>query len=305
MAVSLATVHRWKHRTCSQERSCRPKTIQYAFDAGEEALILALRQTGLPLDALVDALQPVLPKAARASINRLLKRRGVHRLPTRNNQKELPDQQQPDTSLYRNYGQFKEYGPGFVHIDCFYLPRLEGQRRYCFVAIDRATRLCFLAVYEHKDKKAATDFLRRCLAFFPFRLEKILTDNGREFTLKTFRNRWGSLTKSVHDFDVLCQQQGIDHRTTRPYTPQTNGLVERMNGLTKEATTKVHHYESVLQMEADLQGWLVRYNFFRPHRRIGKKTPYEATLAWYEKEPTLFIREPTALLVYRSQSYGT
>jgi hypothetical protein len=53
-------------------------------------------------------------------------------------------------------------------------------------------------------------------------------------------------------------------------------------------------------MTADLQGWFVRYNFCRKNRRIGKKTPYEAALFWYEKDPTLFIREPTALLVYRN-----
>jgi len=48
---------------------------------------------------------------------------------------------------------------------CFYLPKLDAKKRYCFVAIDfvaidRATRLAFLAVYENKDKKAATDFLK-------------------------------------------------------------------------------------------------------------------------------------------------
>ena len=40
-------------------------------------------------------------------------------------------------------------------MDCFYLPKLEGKKRYCFVAIDRATRLAYLAVYAHKNKEAA------------------------------------------------------------------------------------------------------------------------------------------------------
>jgi len=34
-------------------------------------------------------------------------------------------------------------------------------RCYYFAAIDRDTRLCFLAVYEQKNKKAATDLLKR------------------------------------------------------------------------------------------------------------------------------------------------
>jgi transposase InsO family protein len=310
MAVSLGTVHRWKHRTDTNDRSCRPNAIRYAFDPGEQALLLRLRQSGLSLDTLMDTVEPLLPHATRSSVYRLLKRQGISRRTVPQSQAETGQSQpgQAETSLYKKYGQFKDYDPqfkdydpGFIHLDCFYLPKLEGQKRYCFVAIDRATRLCFLAVYERKDKKAATAFLRQCLAFFPFRLQKILTDNGREFTLKTFRNRWGSQTKSVHDFDVLCQEAGIEHRTTRPYTPKTNGMVERMNGLTKEATTNLHRYESAPQMLADLAGWLVVYNFYRKHRRIGKRTPYEAVLSWYEKAPTLFIKEPTALLVYRNR----
>jgi hypothetical protein len=37
---------------------------------------------------------------------------------------------------------FKEYAPGFIHIDIKYLPRMpdEASRRYLFVAIDRASR---------------------------------------------------------------------------------------------------------------------------------------------------------------------
>lgn len=293
LLVSLATVHRWKHRTSPDDKSCRPRQVQSAFDQEEQALILSLRKEGLPLDDLTQAVQQVRPAATRSSIYRVLRRSGRSRLP------KIEPQ---DTG---QCGQFKEYGPGFVHIDCFYLPQLEGAKRYCFVAIDRATRLCLLTVYENKDKKTATNFLKKCLAFFPFRLQKVLTDTGREFTLQTFKNRWGSTTKAVHEFDVLCQQQGIEHRTTKPYTPKTNGMVERMNGLTKEATTKRHRYETAQQMRDDLHGWFVRYNFCRPHRRNGNRTPYEAALAWHKKDPTLFIKEPTGLLVYRSHSTET
>ena len=32
-----------------------------------------------------------------------------------------------------------------------------------------------------------------------------------------------------HEFDQLCQALGIEHRLTKPKTPQTNGMVERFN----------------------------------------------------------------------------
>jgi len=68
MAISLGTVHRWKHRDCPQDKSCRPTKIEYAFDLSEQTLILSLRQKGLPLDDLVDLVQQPLPEASRSSI---------------------------------------------------------------------------------------------------------------------------------------------------------------------------------------------------------------------------------------------
>ena len=306
MQISLGTVHRWKKRTSPEDHSCRPHEVQFAFDEAEQAMILSLRQKGVPLDDLVDLVQQPLPKATRSSVYRLLHRNGVSRLPRKGEQETGQGEQ--ETGQDDKHGQFKDYGPGFLHIDCFYLPKLEGKKRYCFVAIDRATRLSLLWVYESKDKQGATDFLKRCLAFYPFKISKILTDNGREFTLKGFKNRYGTTVKAVHDFDQVCQEEQIEHRTTLPYTPKTNGMVERMNGLTKQNTTKTKRYGTIKEMYDDLHGWFVRYNFCRPHRRIGKKTPYEAALFWYAKDPTVFIREPTDLLSYRnacSQSCGT
>ena len=153
-------------------------------------MVLWMRRNGqLPLDDLLETAQEVLPHLRRSSLHRLLVRHGCNRLP----KKEQQDTGQPGT--FKEYGPgYLEYGPGYLHIDCFYLPKLEEQKHYCFVAIDRATRLVYLWVYEHKNKEAATDFLVRCLEFYPFKIEKILTDNGREFTLATFKNRWGSTT---------------------------------------------------------------------------------------------------------------
>jgi transposase InsO family protein len=292
--ISLGTVHHWKHREHSHDRSCRPHTIHYALHDQEEQMVLWMRHSGqLPLDDLLEAAQPVLPHLRRSSLHRLLVRHGCSRLP----KKAPQDTGQP--------GAFKEYGPGYVHIDCFYLPKLEAQKHYCFVAIDRATRLVYLWVYEHKDKEAACDFLARCLEFYPFKIEKILTDNGREFTLAIFKNRWGTKTKQPHAFEQLCYEHNIEHRKTKPYTPKTNGLVERTNGLIKENTTKQHTYQNAEQMKADLQRWWVQYNFYRRHRRIERITPYEAVCRWYDKQPELFIKEPTHLLSYCLQAGGT
>ena len=294
LAISPATVHHWKHQQNPHDRSTRPHTIHSALEDQEEVMVLWMRREGgLALDDLLEAAAPVLPQLRRSSLHRLLARHGCSRLPKK--QQQLTGQP----------GTFKEYGPGYLHLDCFYLPKLEGQKYYCFVAIDRATRLVFLWIYQRKDKEAATDFLKRCLEFYPFKIEKILTDNGREFTLHGFKNRWGTKSTTTHPFEQLCRKQQIEHRKTKPYTPKTNGMVERTNGLIKENTTKQHHYQNPQQMKQDLHRWIVHYNFYRRHRRIGRITPYEAACRWYDKQPELFLKKPTHLLKYRSQCGGT
>ena len=288
--VSKATIHIWKQRSVVEDRSCRPQTIRTALSEEEETFVLALRRWGLSLDDVTDISQSVLPHVRRSSVHRLFVRHGVHR-------REKPKEEKP--------GAFKEYPPGFLHIDCFYLPKLEGIARYCFVAVDRATRFVYLWVYKNKDKEAATDFLHRCLEIYPFKIEKILTDNGREFTLAGFKNRYGTKVTTVHPFEQLCQEKQIEHRRTKPYTPKTNGLVERTNGLIKSETVKRSTYPSATAMIEGLWHWWSIYNFHRKHRRIGKITPYQAVCDWYKKEPERFLKEPSHLLTYRSQSPGT
>ena len=38
-----------------------------------------------------------------------------------------------------------------------------------------------------------------------------------------------------HPFDMVCAKTKIDHRLTKPFKPQTNGMVERFNRRIAEA----------------------------------------------------------------------
>ncbi|MCV5746661.1 IS481 family transposase, partial [Escherichia coli] len=58
---------------------------------------------------------------------------------------------------------FKDYEPGFVHIDIKYLPQMpdETARRYLFVAIARATRWVFIELYADQTDGSSGDFLNK------------------------------------------------------------------------------------------------------------------------------------------------
>jgi len=150
--VSHTTVATWKHRASQEDRSSAPRTSHYALTDGEQELVLFLRVQAFSLDEVTGTVLPFLPAANRSNIYRVLRRHGVHRRPTPPREKR---------------GTFKAYPPGFVHIDCFRLPQLGGRKRYCFVAVDRCTRLAYLHVYDQRSAASAVDFLERCRQLHP------------------------------------------------------------------------------------------------------------------------------------------
>jgi transposase InsO family protein len=299
----VATVNKWRRRQYFKDASSRPLHPRTAFSQDQERLILWLRtQAHLSLDEILDRIEAILPNATRSSLYRLLKRHGVGRLaqPKKKKAHAIFDQ---------------DIAPGFLHTDSFILTCLPGQstrqsrRQHCFVAVDRATRLVYLAIYDTCASQAACDFLERCRAFFPFRLHTVLTDNGGQYTLKATA---AAQYKAGHKrpFEKLCVRYGIVHKTTRPYTPKTNGLVERVNGLIQQATTKRVRYQTPTQRDQALVAWLVHYTFTRKHRRIpiGRMTPFEAVCQWHATNSELFTKRPdrTDLLnIICSQPPGT
>lgn len=282
--VSVPTAAKWKKRPDSQDRPSIPHTIHYAVDPSFWRLIAKVRKRCLfTLDDLVLALSPYVDRLNRDNCFRILKKYRLNQMTV----KETKERK-----------RFATYKPGFLHIDVFYLPKFEvdgkKKRRYCFLAIDRATRLLFLSVYDKKDHEAAADFALRCLSFFPFRIHRVLTDNGREFTLKSAKNRWGKV-KVPSFFDVILEAAGVKHKTTKVKHPWTNGMAERAVRTVKDHTVKLFRYETETQMIESLYRFQDHHNLYRKQKVLKGKTPWEMTLRWFVKEPQLFINDPTVM----------
>jgi len=123
--------------------------------------------------------------------------------------------------------------PGrFIHVDVKYLPPLNRRRSYAYVAIDRATRFVYLEILPNRRAETAAAFLERFLNRFPLTVHRILTDNGSEFTDRFAvdkKDKPHDKPSGAHPFDRACARHAIAHRLTRPFRPQTNGMVERFN----------------------------------------------------------------------------
>lgn len=88
----------------------------------------------LPTDDLLAITREFInPDVSRAGLGRCLRRHGVSKLT------DLIDNEADEPARKKT---FKDYEPGFIHIDIKYLPQMpdETTRRYLFVAIDRAAR---------------------------------------------------------------------------------------------------------------------------------------------------------------------
>jgi transposase InsO family protein len=121
-----------------------------------------------------------------------------------------------------------------------------------------------------------------------------LTDNGLEFTDK-FISKDKKPTGN-HQFDLRCNKDGIDHRLTAPFTPQTNGMVERVNGTIKNKTIKLVQYKDLAELKVDVNKFLIYYNLNRTHgslrRELKVRTPLEAIHSWHETKPEIFKFSP-------------
>ena len=68
-----------------------------------------------------------------------------------------------------------------------------------------------------------------------------------------------------------------------------------MNRTIKEATTKTYHYDSVDQLKTHLSSFMSAYNCAKKLSALKRKTPYEAILTWWQKQPKLFNINPLHL----------
>jgi IS30 family transposase len=128
------------------------------------------------------------------------------------------------------------------------------------LAIDRATRYVYLELHDNKCMETVIDFLCQTVQHYPFKIEKILTDNGIEFSYNLLVEAKQPKIK-LHPFVALCQEHKIEHRTTLVKHPRTNGMVEAMNKKIKANTVKRFHYDSVDQLKYHLFAYLMNYNF--------------------------------------------
>ena len=153
-----------------------------------------------------------------------------------------------------------------------------------WTVLDCVSHFVWARLYTSKMPVTAVQILNNhVLPFFEehgVKVETILSDNGREFCGREDR----------HPYELFLQLEEIEHRKTKVGRPQSNGFIERFHRTLLEEHLRIKGrttwYETVAEMQKDLDAYLETYNRQRPHRGRGMKgrTPYEVFKAGIPKK---------------------
>jgi transposase InsO family protein len=195
--------------------------------------------------------------------------------------------------------EIETHHPGYLLAqDTFYVGYIKGVGRiYQQTVIDTYSSVAFAKLYTAKVPVTAADALNdRVLPFFDDQgidVLRVMTDRGTEYC--------GRLDK--HPYQLYLQLHEIDHTKTKARSPQTNGICERFHKTVLDEFYRVVFrkkiFNSVDDLQMDLDEWLVYYNRERTHqgKRCQGKTPMRTFVDGVElakKSNLTFVAESAA-----------
>lgn len=170
--------------------------------------------------------------------------------------------------------------PGeLVHGDTFNLPKIlfeDRKQRYLKGVIDDCTRLNYVEMIENKSAFEAGGAMLRSGKWFDIhgiQIEKIMSDNGPEYTCSYGHEKPKSRKK--HVFEIMLAFEGIKHIYTKPYTPKTNGKIERFWKIVRAELLPGLKNVKVDEFNEKLKQFMYYYNYLRPHGGIKYMTPFQ------------------------------
>jgi transposase InsO family protein len=277
VSVSPATAHRWWHRwrcatvsergswSCLADRSSRPRRSPRLLSVGEQERICAARRRSGWGPRLI-AGEVGYPHS---TVWKVLSRHGLSRMPRPAREPacrhEWPcpgDLLHMDT---KRYARFLRPGHAVTgnRVKTGAEKRAAWGYEYAHTIVDDHSRLAYTELHPDQRATTFTGFVERALAWYQtlgIQPQRVMTDNAWAYT----HNR------SLH---TLLDRHGLRHIRIRPYTPRTNGKVERFHQtMNREWAYGVTHHTHHARARA-LPYWLDHYNQRRPHSSLNGRPP--------------------------------
>jgi transposase-like protein len=110
------------------------------------------------------------------------------------------------------------------------------------------------------------------------------TSKDAESLMRKASERAGKIPQKIITDKLAAYLDGVEiafgadteHVRSKGFTVQPNtNLIERFHGTLKDRTKVMRGLKNIESAIEFTEGWLVHYNFFRPHSALGDKTPAE------------------------------
>ncbi len=271
--VSKSTVWEWVRRwraasshdqqslRCLTERSSRPRRSPRRLAEEEEARLCELRRrTGWSPRRIADEVG-----RPHSTVHQVLRRGGCsRRTPTERPPIIRSVWPCPGQLLHmdvKRFGKFTE--PGHTVTG----DRTQRSRRagweYVHSIVDDCSRLAYSEIHDDEQAATVTAFTRRALDWFlelGICPERLMTDNAFAY---------------IHNktLKALLGARAIEHRRTKPYTPRTNGKVERYQQTLQREWAYAMEYASSQARRTSLPHWVRHYNERRTHSALDNRPP--------------------------------
>ena len=187
--------------------------------------------------------------------------------------------------------------PGYrIQIDTKAMAEHIGQdkrssKTYQFTAIDIVSKIRYLKVMAGLSNGNSIAFIKEVLDFFNeigISVECVQTDNHPTFTnLHVGGNkRADHQMRRVHPLTAYLLSVGIEHKLSRPGTPQHNGFVERSHRTDEEEFYRSNDLIGLPRpkLAALMKQWQDEYNLIRRHTGCANMPPMQYyMLEWKDK----------------------
>ena len=176
--------------------------------------------------------------------------------------------------------------PGYrIQIDTKATPNGADKRtskRHQFTAIDIASKIRYLRIMDGLSNSNSLAFVKEAVAFFTeigIQVECVQTDNHTTFTnlYSGGAKKADHEIRRVHAVTEWLLLRGIEHKLSRPGTPQHNGFVERSHRTDEEEfyrTTKTAGLD-LEAIQTKIALWQDEYNLLRRHSSCKDLPPME------------------------------
>ncbi len=171
--------------------------------------------------------------------------------------------------------------PGNLGVqDSFHIGLIDGVGRiYQQTFIDTYTGYTIASIYYRRNVDTAVDLLKNhVLPFYEeekIKLQRVLTDRDGIYCGDA----------ELHPYEMLLKTNGCDHASTDAWHAKTNGMSTRFHKLIRDefyqVTFRKKTYETIDELQRDLDEWLRNYNNERPYpgKYCYGRTPYQTLQA--------------------------